>query len=386
MCGIFGYTGDKNAADVVINGLKRLEYRGYDSWGIAEDSGGSITVRRKVGEIGEVQDFYKNSTSTIAIGHTRWATHGGVTKANAHPHFSTDKSFVLAQNGIVENYQELKRALLKKGYKFSSETDTEVIVRLVEEKLKKTKSLWEATRKAFLDLEGRNTIILLEKGKKHIIAVRNGSPLVVGVGVNEFFVASDTLSFADHTNRVIFLDDFQIIEIIDGDLKVFDVNSGRELKYKENKVDIEESKLDKEGYDHFMLKEIVEQKHTIREAIQYTEKELEPLIKAIKKSNIVYTIGAGTAAYAAAQIAYFLRKYSGIRAVELKSYEVDSYKGIFGNNDLIIAVSQSGETADTLEALELAKSKGVKIASIVNMLGSTTTRISDYPYFSNIPL
>ncbi len=385
MCGIFGYIGKKNAAKNIIRGLKRLEYRGYDSWGIAVINDGEIDVTKQVGAIGELEsDNWPDSH--LGVGHTRWATHGGVTEVNAHPHYSTDKSFVLAQNGIVENYQELKKALKEKGYKFVSETDTEVIVRLVEDKLKKVKDLREAVRLAFLDLEGRNTIILLSstgksKVKDYVVAIRNGSPLVVGVGDGEFFFASDTLSFADKTDKVIFVNDFEMVEYQEGKIGIFDVESSEEKEYEVEEIDHTEVKIDREGYDHFMLKEIVEQKDTVRNAVQYSREDLRPLLEAIKNSEVLYTVGAGTASYEAGQAAYFFRKISGRRAVELKAYEIDSYLDLFSEKDLIIAYSQSGETADTIEALEKAKSRGVRAGSIVNMMGSTITRMSDFPYF-----
>ncbi len=391
MCGIFGYAGRDNAAERIINGLKRLEYRGYDSWGvaIADLDSEQINLVKHTGKIGEVSsEKLFDTTSTIGIGHTRWATHGGVTDTNAHPHYSTDKSFVLAQNGIVENYQELKSELISKGYEFISQTDTEVIVRLVEEELKTAQDLHEAVRQAFLKLTGRNTIIVLEKKNSHIIAVRNGSPLVIGIGNEEIIIASDTLSFADRTNKVILVENYQMVEYKNGETKLFDVKENAELKTEIIELDQADTKVEKEGFDHFMIKEIVEQRYTINEAVQYTLDELNPLLGRIKEKSSkggqgkVYTVGAGTAGFAAMQIAFFLRKHANVNATELKAYEMESYKNLFTPEDTLIAVSQSGETADTIEAIEFAKEKGTKIASIVNMLGSTITRISDYKYFS----
>lgn len=383
MCGIFGYSGSDDAVLRINSGLKRLEYRGYDSYGIATLKGNSIEIFKKVGPIDSEASTKSNlKGSHLGIGHTRWATHGGVSEINAHPHFSTDKRFVLAQNGIVENYQELKKSLLAKGYAFISQTDTEVIVRLIEDKLKTNGNLREAIRLAFLDLKGRNTIIVLDSESKEIIAVRNGSPLVVGIGDGEIIIASDTLSFADRTDRIVLLDNYQMVQLKDNRLDIFEVKTDKKVALKENKLDHADVQVDKEGFEHFMIKEIVEQKFTIREAIQYSEEELAPLLEKIKKSKRVYTVGAGTAGFAANQIAFMLRKYAQVNASELKAYEMESYKNLFTKDDLIIAVSQSGETADTIEALEFANEKGTKIASIVNMLGSTITRMSDYPYFS----
>lgn len=382
MCGIFGYIGKRNAATTIIDGLKRLEYRGYDSWGVAVVDAGKIGVTKKIGAIGDLKELASLPDSHIGIGHTRWATHGGVTNVNAHPHYSSDKSFVVAQNGIVENFQDLKKMLLDKGYKFESQTDTEVIVRLIEEKLKYEHDFFKAIRAAFLDLKGRNTIIVLTTESDHIIAVRNGSPLVIGKGKDEVFFASDTLSFADKTDQVIYVNNYEMVEYDAGEINLYNVKSGKRLKYTVATLTHEDVSIAKEGYDHFMIKEIVEQRYTIKEAVQYTEAELEPLIKAIKKARRVYTVGAGTASFAACQIAYFLRMYAGVVAQDLKSYEMESYINEFSDQDLVIAISQSGETADTIEAVEFAKNNGAKIASLVNMLGSTLTRISDYPYFS----
>lgn len=382
MCGIFGYIGKPGANKTILTGLKRLEYRGYDSWGVAVKHNGSIDLEKNVGAIGDIDLSDERSRACIGIGHTRWATHGGVTANNAHPHFATDNSFVLAQNGIVENYQKLKRKLEKKGYVFKTQTDTEVIVRLVEEKRKRNKDLTEATRLAFLDLTGRNTIIVLSSEEDHIVAVRNGSPLVIGIADQEYFISSDTLSFADKTDSVILVEDNEMIEYKDEKIRIYDATTGKKRRPKITTLDHASTVIDKGGYDHFMIKEIVEQKDTIREAVQYTEEELASLVTAIKKANPVYTVGAGTAGFAAGQIAYFLRKIALVPTVELKSYEIDSFHALFDDNDLVLAVSQSGETADTIEALEFAKEAGASIASIVNMIGSTTTRMSDYSFLT----
>lgn len=382
MCGIFAYSGSRDASETIINGLKRLEYRGYDSWGVAVKNGG-IHVLKQVGAIGDITKSTKMPKSVIGVGHTRWATHGGVTEINAHPHYSTDESFILAQNGIVQNYQELKAELIKKGYKFKSETDTEVIVRLIEYELKTTKSLRIAVRKAFLRLNGRNTIIVLDNSKKdHIIAVRNGSPLIVGVGKDEFFFASDTLSFSDSTNKVIFLDDYDMAELIGDDMKIYSVKSGKQKDYEISKLDYKSEEISKGDYERYMLKEIVEQKDSIFNAGNYSEKDLEKLVSAIKKAKRAYTVGAGGACFAADQVAYFLRSIAGVNVIQLKAYEMSSYSKLFQKNDVLIAISQSGETADTIEAIEIARKSGVLIASAVNMMGSTITRLSDFPFYS----
>ena len=269
MCGIFGYAGKKDASSVVLEGLKRLEYRGYDSWGIAVVEN-QIKVDKKVGAIGDIDSLSSLPKSSIGIGHTRWATHGGITEANAHPYFSSDKSFALAQNGIVENYSELKNNLLKKGYTFETDTDTEVIVRLIEDvqnshasrtKLKGNSDLKEAIRKAFLKLEGRNTIIVLTRDGQ-IIAARNGSPLVVAVDDKEIFFSSDTLSFAPFVDKVIVVDNGQMVYYNNeqsssaNKLSLIDIKSNKTLSYHLEKINFKSSEVDKKGYNHFMIKEI----------------------------------------------------------------------------------------------------------------------------------
>jgi len=382
MCGIFAYIGPENAYDKIVNGLKRLEYRGYDSWGVATLSDG-IHVSKQVGSIGDAIPTDSHPSSAMGIGHTRWATHGSITRENAHPHFSTDGSFVLAQNGIVENYQSLKAALSKKGYKFETETDTEVIVRLVEDKLTNTKDLDEATRRAFLELEGRNTIILLTKDE-HIVAARNGSPLVIGVNddMKEIFFSSDTLSFAPFVKKVIVIDNGQIVSSYKGSVTVKDASSGKTIDAQPESINLVNDKVDKEGYDHFMLKEIHESPFVVRQLINQDLNEYQEFAKALKKARNVYTIASGTAGIAASQIAFYLRENAGIKALGLIGADALEYEDLFTEDDILIAPSQSGETADVLEVLERVKKKGVKIASFVNMQGSTMTRLSDYKFLS----
>ncbi|MDD5415956.1 MAG: glutamine--fructose-6-phosphate transaminase (isomerizing) [Candidatus Daviesbacteria bacterium] len=384
MCGIFGYIGSKNASEVILEGLKRLEYRGYDSWGIAVVAD-QIKIDKKVGAIGDLNQLINLPRSNAGIGHTRWATHGGVNVTNAHPHFSSDKSFVLAQNGIVENYQKLKSALQKKGYKFQTETDTEVIVRLIEDKLKTASHLTsgkvdlkEAVRLAFLELEGRNTIILVTKAGR-IIACRNGSPLVVGVNGEEIFFSSDTLSFAPYVNRILVVENGQMITW-NGKLQLRDIKSNKDLPYHLEKIDFKNSKVDKEGYDHFMLKEIHESPYVVSQVLNQDFKLYEDFIKTLKEAKNVYTIGSGTAGIAASEVAFYLRVFAQVNARSVIGADMYDYYDLLTKDDLIIAPSQSGETADVLEVLEIAKKKGVKIASYVNMPGSTMARISDHPY------
>ncbi len=382
MCGIFGYIGSKDASKVVIEGLKRLEYRGYDSWGIAVLENGTLRISKKVGPISDVTDF-EIPLSHISIGHTRWATHGGVSELNAHPHFSSDKSFSLAQNGIVENYMKLKDTLVKKGYKFNTQTDTEVIVRLIEDKLKSTSNLKEAVRSAFSELTGRNTIILLTN-EGTILAARNGSPLVIGFNpkTEEIFFGSDTLSFAPLATEVVVVNNGQLVLCKDNTISIFDLKTNIKIPVKRELIEIKSSKVDKEEYDHFMIKEIHDSGYVVRQIIDQDKNPYLEFGKVLNKARHVYTIGSGTAGIAAAQTAYYLRSIAKIEAISLVGADAFEYIDLMTNDDIIIAPSQSGETADVLEVLELLKKKGVQIASYVNMQGSMITKMSDFKFMS----
>lgn len=383
MCGIFGYAGTKsNAAQIVTEGLKRLDYRGYDSWGVAVYASNAVYVEKKAGKISDIKTLKNFPKSSTAIAHTRWATTGAVTDTNAHPHYASDKSFALAHNGIVENYQELRTELKKKGYKFISQTDTEVIVRLIEEKRKKTNDLKIAVAQAFQKLEGRNTIILVTNDDR-IIAARNGSPLVIGINstTNDLFLSSDTLSFAEDAEKMVVVDNGQMVEIA-GALTLSNIATGEKIVYKPVNIGFTHSKVDKEGYDHFMIKEIHEAPFVINQLIKQDKKKYEELAQAMKRAKSVYTIGSGGAGVAAAQVAFYLRSIGKIKAVSLIGADALEYQDLFSENDIILTISQSGETADVLEVLEPAKKKGVTIASFVNMPGSMITRMSDYQFMS----
>ncbi len=383
MCGIFGYSGKKEANDLVFQGLKRLEYRGYDSWGIAVLNQNEIYQYKDIGMVKEDSKLKNLPKSNIGLGHTRWATHGGVTKSNAHPHIATSKDFTLVQNGIVENFDTLKTQLKKEKEQFKSQTDTEVIVKLVEKELVKGKTLKDAFMKAFKTLQGRNTVALLDAKQNRIYAIKNGSPLVLGISKDGTYIASDSLSFSPYTKKIVVLDDYDMVEIEGLEYKISNIKDGKIKKANIKTLKYQYEDIDKGKYDHFMLKEIAEQQKTILYATDYTSKELEPLVKAVKKSRKVYLLGAGTAGFAAGQIAYFLRTIAGVDALDIKSYEFKSFLPVISSDDLIIAISQSGETADTIEPLEVFKKMGCKIASIVNMYGTTISRMSDFEYYIN---
>jgi glutamine---fructose-6-phosphate transaminase (isomerizing) len=382
MCGIFGYLGEDNALNIIHEGLKRLEYRGYDSWGISIIEQEKIRTVKNVGHIPlEIEEKF---ISNIGIGHTRWATHGGVTITNAHPHFSSDKSFVVAQNGIVENYLKLKKFLEKKGYFFKTEVDTEVIVKLIEYYLNKNNDLHKVLIKTFKKLEGRNTVILLDSRNRKIYAIRNGSPLILGINnKKDIYLASDPLAFNQFTKNIVDINNGELVEIKQEEFKIFDINKNKYVKRKVKEEKLLEIDIKKGKYDHFMLKEIIQQQHTILKATQYSLKDLKPLIEKIKRVKHIYTIGAGTAAYASQQVSFYLRSISKMNSIAIKSYEIESYIHLIDNKDLVIAFSQSGETADTIEAIEIFKKKGAYIASVLNMPSSTLSKLSDIFFMSN---
>jgi len=366
MCGIFGYVGTKtNAASIVLDGLKRLEYRGYDSWGVAVviPAKAGIQVKKRIGKIGNasVSDL---PASSIAFGHTRWATHGGVTQKNAHPHLSCDKRIALIHNGIFENYEEIKKTL--KHHHFVSQTDTEVIVHLVEE-YAKTMPLVDAVKKAFSAMKGLNAIIVLSA--RQIIAIRNGSPLVIGFGNKENFIASDAAALLPYTKRVHFLLDNECA-IIEKDAIAGIVPHIQTLTWKV-------AAAEKGNYPNFMLKEIHEQTDilsTITARASYT-KSFE---KYIKKSRGAYLIGCGTASYAALAGEYLFSKIAKRHINVAIASEFGYHLDFLTRDSLVIAISQSGETMDILESVKKAKAKGASILALVNAPGSSLTRESDY--------
>jgi glucosamine--fructose-6-phosphate aminotransferase (isomerizing) len=387
MCGIFAYHGHrKNAPEIVIEGLKSLEYRGYDSWGIAYKTKNEILIHKEVGKISDFDSKKLNFTKSnekigeieIAIGHTRWATHGGVTQKNAHPHFTEKKDIVLIHNGIFENYIEIKNFLIKKGHKIKSQTDTEVIAHLIEEH-QKTHNFEESIKLAIKEIEGRFALVIINKEDNKLIGIRKGSPLIVGVGEKkgEFFIASDIPAFLKYTNQVNYLDDDQMV-IIEGDkISFFDTEENEEIKKRLIKIEWSIESAEKGKFPHFMIKEIMEQKDTLSRAIDQDPKIIEEIAKEVKKASKTYIIGCGTAGKAGMVAEYLFSKISKKHINFSFGSEFQSQKEFIDEKTLLIAISQSGETADTLEAIEVAKKKEVKIASIVNVESSTMARISD---------
>ncbi len=387
MCGIYGvsYRSTTTAAQTVLEGLKRLEYRGYDSWGIAVVSKQGLRIQKQTGKIGSIRSV-DLPAATFGLGHTRWATHGGVTHVNAHPHLATDGSFALVQNGVMENYQEMKAELKQKGYDFVSQTDTEVIVHLLEEVMNKNQHhipTFVDFAETFRQLTGRNTVGVITKDGS-LLAIRDGSPLVIAKdSENNWFLSSDVVSVAADSTEYYPLESNEGVEIVDGKVHLFDALTAKQKKLMLQKIDVESLKLDKAGFDHFMLKEIHEQASVLEKPLSQESGLYEKLLVKLKAARRVYTVGAGSADFVSGQIAFLLRQ-QGVAATAVKSYEAQSYQDLVGKEDVCIAVSQSGETADTIEVIEWMKEKGVTIVSIVNMPGSSLTRLSDLPFMLQI--
>ncbi len=385
MCGIVAYIGHREAAPIIIKGLKRLEYRGYDSAGIAlmQDQ---LTIYKKKGKVSELEDFIKdkNLKATVGMGHTRWATHGEPNDANAHPHYSSTESLAIIHNGIIENYSSLKTDLINRGHVFKSETDSEVFIHFIEEvQTQNNCSLAEAVRLALSKVVGAYAIVVLNKDEpNNLIAARKGSPLVIGVGKGEYFLASDATPIIEYTNEVIYLDDYQIAEIKDGELQLKDIQDVKSTPYIHH-LNMELEAIEKGGFEHFMLKEIFEQPKSIMDCMRgrldanagrLVLGGLREYINTLVKADRIIIIGCGTSWHAGMVAEYMIEEFCRI-PVEVEYASEFRYRNpIIHEGDVVIAISQSGETADTLAAIELAKSKGAIIFGICNVVGSSIAR------------
>ncbi len=375
MCGIIGYVGHRNAGEILFSGLRKLEYRGYDSCGVAGFHEGKIYVKKDAGKIDEVHKKLnlKEIPGNLGIGHTRWATHGGVTKENAHPHTDCQGNIVVVHNGIIENFQELKREL--KDHEFASETDSEIIAHLIEEEMKKGKSFEEASADAIRKLEGNYAILALNTEGK-MIAARRGSPLVIGVGDGEYFPASDIPAFLDYTKRVIYLRDNDFVVLGKDGLKFYNFEEGK-VKREISTVEWDAGQVKKGEFEHFMLKEIMEQTETIQRAIKQDEKIIEEVVNEINNAKGIFFVGCGTAFHACLTGSYIFSKIAKKHVNVVSGSEFPHFEHFLTPETLVIAISQSGETADVLEAVKTAKKRGSKVISIVNVMGSSLTRNSD---------
>lgn len=392
MCGIFGVISKRlDASQIVLKGLKTLEYRGYDSWGIAVLANDrknklSLTIKKKAGKIGSatIDDLPK---SDCALGHTRWATHGGVTDKNAHPHLDCSGNFAIIHNGIIENYDEIKKELHASNHTFISETDTEVAVHLIEEifnsfNKKKTfktdeENFIESVRLAFNRFVGSNAIIVVSSKCKMFVAAKNGSPLVVGLGKNENFLSSDAHALLPYTHDVYFMEDGSLVAVKQDSIKQWNLDTGKNIPLTPTHLSWKETVADKGRYSHFMMKEIMDQPDIIRRIATEENRLVSQFAGEIKKSYGTYLVGCGTAAYACLAATYIFskvaRRHVNFAVGSEFSYSLD----FLTPKSFVIALSQSGETLDVLDAAKKAKEKHVRLGSIVNVLGSTLHRMSD---------
>lgn len=376
MCGIFGYVGKKNnAPEIVLDGLKLLEYRGYDSWGVAsKTSDGKFELEKYVGKIGDARLSSKN-ISNLAIGHTRWATHGGVTKQNAHPHLDCKRETAVVHNGIVENFEDLKNDLLKKGHKFSSETDTEVIPHLIEE-FNKKEGFVSSVRDAFNKLKGLNAIVVSSAKSSEIVAAKNGSPLVIGISGKDLYIASDAVGILKHTNEIIFLEDNQMI-VLGKDLKILALPSGKEQKPRVEKLSWKFEDTEKGKHQHFFIKEANEQPAILKNIALNFDDQTKKLAELIEDAFGTFMLACGSAANSALFGTYIFSTVAKKHINFSIGSEFKYLEDYVTSKTLVIPISQSGESIDVIEPVMKVKEKGSEIASIVNTLGSTLYRISD---------
>jgi len=388
MCGIVGYTGYREAYPIVIKGLKRLEYRGYDSTGVALLNNG-LKVYKKKGRVAELEETLvgKDLHSFTGIGHTRWATHGEPSDRNAHPHSSASGKLAMIHNGIIENYAQLKQELTKKGYTFKSDTDSEVLLNFIEDiKENNHCDLEEAVRVALKRVTGAYVILLLDDSKPDtIIAARKGSPLVIGIGKGEHFLGSDASPMLEYTKEVVYVNDYELAIITPDQLILKNLGNEKITPFV-TKLDMELAAIEKGGYEHFMLKEIFEQPSTIYDCLRgrldanagtITMAGVEKNIEAFKNAGRIIIVACGTSWHAGLVAEYIIEELCRIH-VEVEYASEFRYRNpVINKGDIIIAVSQSGETADTLVAIEKAKEQGAVIFGVVNVVGSSIARISD---------
>lgn len=387
MCGIVGYTGPREAYPVILKGLKRLEYRGYDSSGVALLNG-DLKVYKKKGKVAELEESVvgKNLHAHTGIGHTRWATHGEPSDRNAHPHSSKSGKIAMIHNGIIENYTSIKQELINKGYTFTSDTDTEVLLNFIEDiKQNNNSTLEEALRIALKRVVGAYCILLVdEDNPETIIAARKGSPLVIGIGKGEHFLASDASPIIEYTKEVVYVNDYEIAIVKPDELILKNLGNEKQTPFIQ-KLDMELAKIEKGGYDHFMLKEINEQPETIHDCLRgrlnnetgtITMGGVESYLDALTNANRIVMVACGTSWHAGLIAEYIFEELCRI-PVEVEYASEFRYRNpVINKGDVIIAISQSGETADTLVALENAKEKGAVIFGVVNAVGSSIARLS----------
>lgn len=389
MCGIVGYIGHREAYPIILNGLKRLEYRGYDSAGIALFDGNDIKLSKTKGKVDDLEKRVASEISTqgsLGIGHTRWATHGVPNDVNSHPHYSNSGDLVIIHNGIIENYEALKKELLKRGYTFKSDTDTEVLVNLIEDIKKSNKvRLGQAVQIALNQVVGAYAIAVFDKTKPNeIVVARLGSPLAIGVGEDEFFIASDATPFIEYTNNAIYLEDEEMAVVRrHKEVKIRKIKDDSLVSPYVQELQLNLEQIEKGGYEHFMLKEIFEQPHAIRDTYRGRLKSKEAIIKMagvednmkmFLNANRIIIVACGTSWHAGLVAEYIFEDLARI-PVEVEYASEFRYRNpVINKSDVVIAISQSGETADTLAAIKLAKSQGAFVFGVCNVVGSSIAR------------
>ncbi|HYZ96725.1 MAG TPA: glutamine--fructose-6-phosphate transaminase (isomerizing) [Nitrososphaeraceae archaeon] len=377
MCSIIGYIGKFSAASVLVGSLKKMEYRGYDSVGIATLESNKILIRKGVGKVLDVDNslhLYK-MPGQIGIGHTRWATHGGISKANAHPHTDCDNNVVVVHNGIIDNYLQLKDSLIGQGHIFQSQTDSEVIAHLIETYLKKF-DIKQAIIETCKQIHGSYAFVAIFKSGI-VAGARLDEPLIIGIGNNGNFISSDVLGFLEYTDKAIFLDNHDIVILEDQNINLFDFN-GHAISRPITQVAWELGDLDKGKYAHYTIKEIHEQKNSIPVAFQINRTSLKRAVDIISSSKNIFITGSGTSFHSALLAKYLFYKFAKIRTEIIMSSEFEYVSGPIDENSLLIAISQSGETADVLNSVKIAKQHKAKILSIVNISTSSLCRLSDH--------
>jgi len=377
MCSIIGYAGNEIAAPILVKGLKRMEYRGYDSVGIATESNNEIELKKGTGKVNEVNSKMQLDTlpGKIGIGHTRWATHGKVTDLNAHPHPSNSEKIAIVHNGIIENFEELKKELESQGYNFKSETDSEVIANILQRNYEVTKDVKETILKTTSEIKGHYAFVAMF-GNGQLAAVRFQEPLIIGVGENNLFLSSDVLGFIEFTDNAIYMENKTFVILDKKGYEIFDFN-GDVIKYEITKISKEFGDAYKGDYAHFTLKEIYEQPETILKAGERSTKEIELAGDYIKHAKNIYITGSGTSYNSALIAKQILSKYAKIKIEPIIASELQFSTDLIEKDSVLIAISQSGESADVLEAVRIAKKLNCKIISMINFRTSSLARESD---------
>jgi glucosamine--fructose-6-phosphate aminotransferase (isomerizing) len=388
MCGIVAYIGMREACPIIIKGLKRLEYRGYDSAGIALMNG-NLNVYKQKGKVSDLEEYLtdKDTKGSVGMGHTRWATHGEPNHTNAHPHYSHSGNLAIIHNGIIENYESLKKQLLNRGYQFKSDTDSEVFIHFIEDIQKNNHcTVEEAVRLALHEVVGAYAIVIISRDNpRKLVAARKGSPLVVGIGEGEFLLASDATPIIEYTRDVVYINDYEIVTIEDGQFTVKTIEDVLQTPYV-HKLEMELESIEKGGFEHFMLKEIFEQPKSIKDTLRGRVKSeinrvmlggVRDLEDKLVHADRIIIVACGTSWHAGLVAEYIFEEYARI-PVEVEYASEFRYRNpVIKEGDVVIAISQSGETADTLAAIELAKSKGAIIFGVCNVVGSSIARATD---------